>query len=85
MPGNQQQAVTEFFEEKMVTQRGRKTLAREAFFAVFTLHVPQLCSCGNLSENNLQNHGRYLFWRVFSDFASKNIGLKGESKQRNQE
>ena len=81
MPENQfNKRLQSSSEDKMATQRGRKTLASEAFFAVFRPHVPQLSSCGNFSENNLQNHGRYLFWRVFSDFVSKNIVLKGVSK-----
>ena len=59
-----------------------KLILSEAFLVVYRPHVTlkELCSCGNLSENKLQNRGRYLFWRNFFDFVLKNISLKGESR-----
>ena len=84
MPENQQPAVTKFIRRQngYLLTRERDSLSK-AFLSVYRPHVTlkELCSCGNLSGNKLQNRGRYLFWRVFFHFdLKKNIGLKEKSR-----
>lgn len=74
MPENQQPAVTKFIRRQngYLLTRERDSLSK-AFLSVYRPHVTlkELCSCGNLSGNKLQNRGRYLFWRVFFHFDFK--------------
>ena len=82
MPGNQQTAVTKFIWRQNGHLKRENDSLSEAFLAAYRTHatLTELCSCGNLRENKLQNRGRYLFWRDFFDFVLKNIGLKQESR-----
>ena len=85
MPGNQQPMVTKFIWRQNGYQNKEKDSREWSLplrISVYRPHVTlkELSSYANVSENKLQNRGRYLFWRVFFDFVSKNLGLKGESR-----